>query len=182
MAKRALLVLAGFGILLSAAYFSATSASQEFTATTRDVSPFAYCCIEHQGPFTDIESVIGQLMQALQAQNIMPRGPMVGVYYNSPDQVQPQELKWEIGFPVTEQASPLAPLVKKVWEYKTVVAAVHVGPYEQTGDTIAKVMDWMTQQGYFPAGPSLERYLDMDPSKVDPGKLRTEIWIPVNKK
>ena len=182
MAKRALLVLAGFGILLSAAYFSATIASQEFTAATRDVSPFAYCCIEHQGPFTDIESVIGQLMQAIQTQNIMPRGPMVGVYYNAPGQVEPEELKWEIGFPVTEQASPVAPLVKKVWEYKTVVTAMHVGPYEQTGDTITKAMDWITQQGFFPVGPSLERYMDMDPSKVDPGKLRTEIWIPVNKK
>ncbi len=178
MGKRSLIILAGFGVLLAAAYFSSTNASQEFKGSIREVAQFTYCCVEHQGPFTDMDSVIGQLMQAIQGQNILPRGPLVGVYYNAPDEVKPEELLWEVGFPVTEQATPVSPLIKKVWESKQVAVAVHVGPYEKTGGTILKLREWLVSQGYNPDGPVLERYLDMNPQQVDPANLRTEIWIP----
>lgn len=157
------------------------AADQSFSPSVIKVTPFAYVCIPHQGPYTAIEEVISALMAASKSQNIHPAGALFGVYYNSPSEVKPEELVWEIGFPVTSQAVPESPLVKKVWEAKEVARAVHVGPYEKVGDTIMRLGEWIASQGYKPDGPVFERYLDMDPGQTDPAKLRSEIWIPVRR-
>jgi effector-binding domain-containing protein len=129
-------------------------------------------------------TVIGQLVGAMQTQALFSqiRGPMVGVYYNSPAEAKPGELTWEVGFIIAAQATPQPPLLKKVWEHRTVAAAMHAGPYEKGGETVAKIMAWMAANGYDAAGPVLERYLDQNPLAVKPQDLRTEIWIPCNKR
>jgi effector-binding domain-containing protein len=153
--------------------------SEEPFASLKEIKLFSYCCIAHKGPLTDMSVVIGQLMQAMQGQGLFAsiQGPMVGVYYNSPDQVKPEELSWEVGFQVGEQASPKAPLEKKAWTYPFVAAAVHTGPYAKAHETILRLMEWMKAKGYTAHGPVLERYLN-NPMQVKPEELRTEIWIP----
>jgi AraC family transcriptional regulator len=148
----------------------------------QEVSPFTYCCIPHKGPFTEIEKVIGQLMQATKSQNIFPGGPMIGVYYNSPEEVKPEDLEWEIGFPVTPQVVPLAPLEKKQWTFTQVASAFHIGPYEKTGETIAKIYEWMKANHRVQSGPLLERYLTMPTPETKPEDLKTEIWVPCQEK
>jgi len=157
--------------------------SPEPFASIKDVEPFTYCCIVHRGPITDISGVIGQLMQVMQGQGLFAsiRGPMVGVYYNSPADTKPEALLWEVGFPLAEGATPQAPLEKKEWKYASVAAAVHKGPYAKAGETIQRLMDWIKAQGYLIAGPTMERYLN-NPMQVKPEELQTEIWMPVKKK
>jgi len=150
--------------------------------SVKEISPFTYCCIPHKGPFTEIEDVIKMLMSTSQSQRIYPAGPLIGIYHNSPDEVRPEELQWEIGFPITPQAMPLEPLEKKQWNHTLVATAIHTGPYEKTGETILKILEWMKANHYVPAGPVMEKYLDMTPSSVPPEKLRTEVWIPCKKK
>ena len=183
------MIIAGWTLASSAATLPAQAAgnmprqSPVPFATIKEVKPFAYCVIVHKGPLTDMAGVITQLMQAVQAQDLFPlvRGPVIGVYYNSPTQVKPGELIWEVGFPVAEQAAPKAPLEKKTWNRTTVAEAVHTGPYAKTGEAIQRLMDWIEAQGYVIAGPTLERYLN-NPMQVKPEELRTEIWIPVKRK
>jgi effector-binding domain-containing protein len=183
MNRRRLIFCIGIAFVVLAWRPVAAAAAQESAFSIKDVPPFAYCCIVHKGPLTDMTNVIGRLIQEMQGQNFFPtiQGPMVGVYYNSPGEVTPEELSWEVGFIVTPQATPQAPLFKKVWEYKTVAAALHTGPYAKTGETIARLIDWIKAQGYTVTGPMLERYLN-NPMQVKPEELQTEIWIPVEKK
>ncbi len=179
-------------MMLSGAFLSALApapvpvpgAVQDVAVTVKDVEPFPYCVVSHKGPYTDMAAVIGQLVGAMQAQGLFPqvRGPMVGVYFNSPGETKPEDLLWEAGFVTTAQATPQLPLVKKVWEHKTVAAALHVGPYAKGGETVQRIMAWMAANGYEAAGPVLERYLDMNPMAVKPEDLRTEIWVPCKKK
>lgn len=155
---------------------------QEAAVSVKEVTPFVYVCISHKGPFTEIENIIGQLMMSSQGQNIYPGGPMVGIYYNSPGEVKPEDLQWEIGFPVTPQVMPQAPLEKKQWTFTQVAAAVHSGPYETTGETIAKIYEWMDANGFVQTGPLLERYITMPTPETKPEDLKSEIWIPCEKK
>jgi AraC family transcriptional regulator len=157
--------------------------SPEPFASIQEVKPFVYCCIVHKGPLADMSAVIGQLMQAMQGQNLFAsiQGPVVGVYYNSPADTKPGELLWEVGFPVAEGATPQSPLGKKEWKYASVATAVHKGPYAKAGETIQRLMDWAKAKGYAIAGPTMERYLN-NPMQVKPEELRTEIWIPVKRK
>ena len=173
--------LAAAGAAFSAA---APGAAPDAAVTVKDVELFPYCAIVHKGPYTDMTAVIGQLIGAMQTQGLFTqiRGPMVGVYYNSPVETKAEELSWEVGFIITAQATPQQPLVKKNWEHRTVAVALHVGPYDKAGETIIRIMDWAAANGYEAAGPILERYLDMNPATVKPEELRTEIWVPCKKK
>lgn len=161
---------------------SLAASGQELAVTIQQVEPFPYICLPHSGGFEDIEAVIGQMWQSMQEQNIFPMGGLIGVYHSDPAKVEAKSLKWEVGFPVSEQASPLEPLQKKHWVFATVASAMHVGPYDRTGETLAKMGDWLEANGYEAAGPILEKYMDMNPATVDPKDLKTEIWIPVKKK
>jgi effector-binding domain-containing protein len=158
------------------------TASTEAAVSLKEVTPFVYVCISHKGPFTEIENVIGQLMMSTQSQNIFPAGPMIGIYHNSPEEVKPEELQWEVGFPVTPQVMPQSPLEKKQWTHTQVAAATHTGPYEQTGVTIAKIFEWMEANGFVQAGPILERYLTIPTPDTKPEELKSEIWVPCQQK
>ncbi len=175
--------------LISAAAVPAAAGAVQDAAgkpavTLRNIGPFTYCSIAHKGPYADIGTVIGQLISAMQAQALFPqiRGTMIGVYYNSPADTKPAELSWEIGFIISDQAAPQAPLDKKTWKHTTVATALHVGPYEKLGETTAAIIAWLTAAGYEVDGPFLESYLDRDPMSVKPEKRRTEISIPCRKK
>lgn len=155
--------------------------SEKQSISLKEVSSFTYCSIRHKGPYSEIEKIIGQLMQTSQSQNIFPAGAMIGIYYNSPDEVKQEDLEWEMGFPVTPQAVPQAPLEKKQWDFTLVVSAFHIGPYEKTEETISKISEWMEENGLVQSGPLLERFLSPPPPTTKPEDLKTEIWIPCQK-
>jgi len=175
------LVLFLFAVTAPAILNTQEEAPEKKFVSVREVSPFSYCCIPHKGPFTDIEGIIGQLTHAVQEQKIAPAGAMIGVYYNSPEEVKPEELVWEMGFPVSPQVEVQAPLEKKEWKSTLVVSAFHKGPYEETGKTYYKMFEWMQANKLMPAGPVMERYLNMPTPDTKPENLRTEVWIPCQK-
>jgi AraC family transcriptional regulator len=145
--------------------------------SVKEVTSFTYVCLPHKGSFADMPEVIGRMWQHTRQQNIFPSAAMIGVYYSTPDLVAPEELEWEIGFPITPQILVQAPLEKKLWNFTNVISTVHIGPYETIGDTYTKIKEWMETNNYLHAGPILERYLS-DPSQVSPEAQRTEIWVP----
>ena len=147
----------------------------------RDVPAFAYFCLHHKGPISDIQDVIGRLIQAMKNQNLYPTGPMVGIYFTHPEATKPEDMEWEVGFPVMDQTIVQSPLEKNEWSYTMVATAMHVGPYEAAHQTIQDLMTWMEKTGYVIDGPVMERYLN-NPMQVKPEELRTEIWIPCRKK
>jgi effector-binding domain-containing protein len=160
----------------------AERASEPETISLKEVAAFSYCCIPHKGPFTEIENIIGKLMGAIQEQKVRPVGMMMGIYYNSPEAVKPGDLEWEIGFPVAARISVQKPLEKKQWNHTLVVSAVHTGPYEQTGQTILKMTEWMQDNKLAQSGPVLERYLTMPGPNTKPEDMKSELWIPCMKK
>lgn len=143
--------------------------------------PFAYACICRKGPYTEIDKVVGEVVAAMFSGKLEARGPMIGVFYNSPDEAEPGELEWDIGYPVDEDADIKEPFVKKQWTHEKIASAVHTGPYDTTGKTITGIMKWLEAKGYEPLAPVLERYLDPNPKMKKPGELKTEVWVPVKK-
>ena len=168
-------------ITASAALNTQEEAPEKKFASVKEVSPFSYCCIKHKGPFTEIPGVIEQLIQAIQEQNIAVAVPMIGFYYGSPGIVKPEELEWEMGFPISSKTEVKAPMEKKEWKSTLVVSAVHEGPYEEAGKTISKMFDWMRANKLMSAEPVLERFLTIPTPDIKPEDLKSEIWIPCQK-
>jgi len=168
-------------ITASAALNTQEEAPEKKFASVKEVSPFFYCCIPHKGPFTEVEGVIMQLIHAFQEQKIAPEGPLIGIFYNSPAVVKSEELEWEMGFPVSSKVEVKAPLEKKEWKFTHIVSAIHKGPYEETEKTYDKMFEWMQANKLMPAGPVMERFLNMPTPDTKPEDLRTEAWVPYKK-
>jgi effector-binding domain-containing protein len=169
-------------ITVSPALNTQEKAPEKEFVTVKEVSPFSYCCIPHKGPFTEIEGVIRKLMHAIQEQKITPAGTMIGIYYNSPEMAKPEELQWEMGFPVSPVIEVKAPLEMKEWKFSPVASAIHKGPYEEAGKTYGKMLEWMQANKLTQTGPVLERYLTVPGPDTKPEDLRSELWTPFQKK
>jgi effector-binding domain-containing protein len=174
----------GLRFVLTLAMLAVPLAAQDLDIAVKTVEPFPYCAISHRGPFSDMPTVVKELVGAMEAQGLLVkiRGPLVGVYYSSPADTRPEDLSWEAGFVVEAQTTTRPPLMLKVWDHRTVAAVLYVGPYEGLGRAVDKIWGWLDARGYAIDGPVLERYLDQDPSAVPPDKLRTEIWVPCAKR
>jgi len=148
--------------------------------TVKEVAAFSYCCLPCQGPYTNMEEKIGELTQFMQMQNIVPMGPLIGIFYNDPNVTKSENLHWEIGFPVME-SEVQDPLRFKQWTFTTVLEGTYTGPYEKSAGIYTEMIGWLETNGYSPAGPILEKYLS-DPNSTRPEDYKTEIWIPCQKK
>ncbi len=62
----------------------------------------------------------------------------------------------------------------------TCVQMLHVGPYDQEGETVSKMAAFAAEQGYELHGRHHEIYLS-DPRRVPPEKLKTILRVPVRK-
>ncbi len=157
--------------------------------TIKEVEPFSYACMGHNGPFSEIPDVVNQLMEAFQQLNVVPAGPMMAIFFNEPELVKPAEIYYEVGFPISEETDVSYPesvetdnrpiLHKKQWTFSRVATCVHTGSYETTQETISAMMTWIKDNGYKAAGPVVERYTDVDAATGNLENLKTEIWIPI---
>ena len=55
----------------------------------------------------------------------------------------------------------------------------HVGPYETIGETYARILAWVSEQGREPSGAMWEVYTTDPSAEPDPAKWRTRILIPL---
>jgi len=88
------------------------------------------------------------------------------------------------GIPIPEnttslpQKEPGTEVRIETWEYGTVAQTLHVGPYDQVKDTIDRLHQFITANGYEIAGPHEEEYQ----SKPDAKVIKTLIRYQVRKK
>lgn len=141
---------------------------------------FAYVGLECLGPYTQISQKLGELVAEVQKQKLeMMSGPVI-IYYNSPAQVKPEELRWEVCLPLDTLAPVAAPLKKGVYKHARVAEMIFRGPYESVGSAYPPLMEFIAKNGYAVSGPACETYMD-DPGSTKPEDCRTLIVIPVQK-
>ena len=88
----------GFALMLF--WLAASMSAQQEPRIRESGENFTYAALECLGPYTQIPQKLGELMAEIQKQNLEMQGEPSLLYYNSPAQVKPEELKWEIGVPV----------------------------------------------------------------------------------
>jgi len=128
----------------------------------------------------DLPQVIGEsygkIGQYLQELGEMPTDiPFVG-YHN----MDMQNLDVEIGFPVASALPEREGIKAGLIPAGYAVSSVYRGPYQEMAPLYNDMAAWIDTNGYFPAGPVYEHYLN------GPGfpesELLTKIVMPVLKK
>jgi AraC family transcriptional regulator len=161
--------------------FAGQEQKTEQKVVIKEGESFWYAYMEFKGPFDQIEKSIQKFMGEFFKQGLAPAGPFLGVYFNDPRKVKPEELKWNLGFPVRNDVKVEAPLKKAEFKHKTIAVYLHIGPYENMEKSYDKIFKYAEDNGYKPLWPTYDKYLN-NPMQVKPEELKTEVIVPVEKK
>ena len=132
--------------------------------------------VENAGPYGEAsQRGFAKLFEWLNANNVQPVGASIGVFYDDPAKVAPENLR-------SESCAPVAAGVVGSGEVKTKdigdveVATIIYQGEQNIGRAYNEVYDWMRVQGYRESGAPMETYLSK------PGEeLRAEIAVPIEK-
>lgn len=144
--------------------------------------PMTVAFIEMQGAYSQTPEGFGRLYGWIEQHALRPAGMPAAVYLTIPSEVPEEMARWELWAPVDGDLVESAPddsgMGIKHVPAALAVSATHVGPYETIEPTYREVWDFMSAEGYAPAGPPIERYFS-DPAEVPPEEYVTEVTIPV---
>jgi len=165
------------------------ASSRKTEVELKEIEPFVYVSLSHKGSFSAMEDVIADLITTIKSLNVHPQGPMIGIFHTipGPDDPADMELEWEIGFPIAEQTYIQArediktKLERKVWQHSLVASTMYSGPYQEMGEAITDIFQWMESNGYAKDGPVLATFLEAGTPDAPPAELKGEIWIPCKK-
>lgn len=152
-----------------------------FEPTIKHVDPMTVAFLAMRGPYAQMPQAMGRLYEWVASQGWEPVGMPMGVYLTGPAEVPEDEAVWEVWAPVANAADAdidEAGFGVKIVPAGMVASAVHKGPYEQVGLVYEKLFAWTSEQGYAPAGPPREAYLN-DPNEVGLSEALTEVQFPV---
>lgn len=155
----------------------------ENEAQIKEIKPFKYCALEMTGSYDQHETAYLKLYEEAGKQGLPTDQQPIGIYFNGPQQVPVEELKWEVGFEVPAEQAVQAPLLKKEWTFTTLASLVYEGKFDENMQSAyGKLFAWIGQNGYQMAGPLMEKSLSMpvkDENNMWSGKM--EILVPVKK-
>ena len=116
----------------------------------------------------------------------LPTFKVTGLCARYPDaHLKPKE-EWThiLGLPVPEDTTSLPQKLPDIevkvedWQYGTVAQILHLGPYDQEGPTIERLVKFIEESGYEITGVHEEEYLTTPDAKV----VKTLIRYPVRKR
>jgi effector-binding domain-containing protein len=147
----------------------------------KDISPRKIAYLKCQGPWRQLPGMLAKLSEHLAKNGLIPTGPAFGIYYNTPKEVSPQELKWEVGYPIAF-GTPESPEDQAGFGIRSVpggrmATIVHRGLYRQAGASYARLETWIGQQRLKVYGPAEEVYLSGEISLG--AEQEVEIRLPV---
>lgn len=168
-----------FGVIVG---FAGQQEKNEQQVVIKEGESFWYAFMEFGGPFDQMEKMVQKFMGEFFKQGLAPAGPFfLGIYFNDPTKVKPEELKWNLGFPVSKDTKVGDPLKKAEFKHKTVAVYLHIGPYENMDKAHEKISKYIEDKGYKIVWPVYDKYLN-NPMQVKPEELKTEIIVPLEKK
>lgn len=148
----------------------------------REVGPRRAVCVVHKGPYSMIGSAFGRIAQWVKSHGVDAREG-IGLYYDDPSKVAPEELRAHAGQLVPEDFTTDDPNVEIVDIPAGLFAVTtHMGPYD---DLMGAWMEfhgqWMPRSGYEygPVAPH-EVYVN-DCAEVPPEEVRTDLYLSLRK-
>ncbi len=179
--KRMFIVFVLLTALLFAVQLFALGMEEKNEPVIKEFDGFIYCCMEFTGPYSNMEKEIKVFMEEFFKQGMMPMDSAMSAYFNSPEMVKEEDLKWAFGFLVPEGTKVKEPLKIIEVEKQTACVYLHNGPYKNLPKSYDLIFKFIEKQGYKTVYPVYDKYLN-NPMQVKPEELKTEVIVPVAKK
>jgi AraC family transcriptional regulator len=148
----------------------------------KDMPDLRVVAVRHVGPYNQIPQAFGRLGQIAGPAGLFsqPGAAMVAIYHDDPESVPQDQLRSDAGIVVPENAALPRGLEEHHLAAGRYARTVHIGPYEQLGDTWARFMgEWLPSSGHRVGnGASYELYRN-DPRTTPKEDLRTDLYVPL---
>ena len=146
----------------------------------KNVESFYYVALFHRGPYDEQQKVTDKFYQQVASQNLPVEGPLMGLYFNDPETVAPEQLEWAIGQVIADSVTVNKPLMTLKWNVPQVMVCQYSGLPENSAPVYHAFDTFMTRNHLAPAGPSVERFVDLKSGSPFPrDTVRMEIWFAV---
>jgi AraC family transcriptional regulator len=182
--------LAAFAVLVAVICFATcaiaeTPGNPTAAVRVKKTEPRTVATMRHKGPFTDLSTVIAKLMAEIQKGGYLTAGPVMCLFYNSPENTAQKDLDWQVMIPVINPGPlgkpPYDQLGFQFSDATNVAYIYHVGPYDKINDTYRVLFDWAKRNGYTIKGFPVETYWS-DPNTTPKEKLVTEVYTLVDER
>lgn len=147
----------------------------------KDVEGFWYVYKDYKGPYTKMEQEVQKFVNEFMGQGLMPLQPAVSMYYNSPANTKPEDLKWAFGFMVPKDTKVKEPLMIKEIKACKAVVYLHKGAYKNLAESHEILNAFIKKKGLAEAFPVYDKYLN-NAMMVKEEELKTELIRPLKQK
>lgn len=137
--------------------------------------------LRHVGPYDQVGTAWERLCDWAARNDHFGKDTLIfGASYDDPDVTPADKLRYEACLTVEASVQGEGDISTREEAGGTFATTIHEGPYQQLGETYAKLFGgWLAQSSHKPAQEAcLEFYLN-DPETTEPDDLLTEICIPL---
>jgi AraC family transcriptional regulator len=161
------------------------SGGQHMHVSIKSMPELRLATVRHVGPYNQIHLAFERLSELLSAAAPSLRNvglTMIAIYHDDPEVVPLDQLRSDAATAVPGDFAIPNGLAEQRVPAGRFACTLHVGPYEQLGDTWARFMgEWLPASGHrVGSAPSYEIYLN-DPRMTPKADLRTELYIPLER-
>ena len=150
----------------------------------KKTKPMKVAYIEHVGPYDRIpwDEYMSRLFRWAKEHKVRPGFRGIGIYFDNPEQVSPEECRSEVAIQIKGDAQGSEGILVKELPEMEVATTRYKGPANQLGEIYRKIGGWMEENGYEWAGPSMEIYSRKP--RVVKGEviISITIQVPIKKK
>lgn len=132
--------------------------------------------VRDRGPYSKVGKLFGELLGFINIHKLAVNGP--GIFIHHDPEYRPEDADLEVCLPVAGEAPGGGRVSIKKLPASRAVCLLHVGPYDQVGQTYASILQYIAEKQLTITGPSREVYL-VGPMGVPPEKYVTEIQFPI---
>ena len=150
--------------------------------TLKDIPPRTIVYLQCNGSWRLLPEKIEKLDRHISQTNLRAIGPASGIYYNNPNEVSTEDLKWEVFYTVptdtpesSDDKSGIG--IRNLPETK-VASIIHKGLYRKAGSSYEQLDEWIKNNGLKVCGPSEEVYISV--FGVANEEQLMEIRVPVS--
>jgi DNA-binding transcriptional MerR regulator len=147
-----------------------------YEVTKKEIAPVRVAAVEAEVDLSAVGAAIGEgfgaIMAVLGPAGVAPVGAPFVIYHDVIDEATSGKI--EMCIPVAGEFSPAGRVRAEELPGGPAASTIHKGAYDEIAPAYHAVSEWMSANGFEPAAPPCEVYLN-DPTEVPVGEQLTEV-------
>jgi len=148
----------------------------------KEIPPRTVVYLQGSGSWRQLPEMIERLDRQISQTSLRKIGPASGIYYNTPNEVSTEDLKWDVFYAVPTDTPECSDDktrigVRNLPETK-MASILHTGSYRKAGSSYERLEEWIKREKLRVCGPSEEVYISV--FGVENEEQMMEIRIPVS--